>query len=300
VGLRLGTWLADDANAGRASKAIVDVVHGAIEVVDDKEVEEELARIVEGRIRAIAVAPLLGRAIDVGVQNGYHVRLLDAILAGLQGFLAENRSTFRERLTHESPWWVPEVIDNRIFDKIYDGVDRFLLDVRAEPDHEVRISIANRTLAFAERLRTDPELLAKGEEIKEEVLAHPDMQAWVTSLWGETKQALLESTSSADSEINRRIAGALQRLGERLHDEPELQAKVDRWVAQAVGYLIDNYKTEVSALIESTIERWDGESTSRKIELQVGRDLQFIRINGTVVGGLAGLLIYTVTELLLK
>ncbi|MCU1394410.1 MAG: hypothetical protein JWM34_2838 [Ilumatobacteraceae bacterium] len=298
VGRRIGEWLAEPANAARAAIGVADVIRGAIEVIDDTQVQEGIERIVQNRIRSTAVAPLLGKTIDLAVEGGHHQRLLDAIFSGLQGFLDDNRVTFRERLEQESPWWVPESIDDRIFTKIYDAVIRFLLDVGADPEHEVRHTIEARVEAFADRLRTDPELLAKGEQLKDEVLAHPDMQAWISSLWRDAKRGLIDAASRPDSELRERIATSLGKLGERLRDEPELQAKIDRWVTQAVGYVVENYRSEVSALIESTVARWDGESTSRKMELQVGRDLQFIRINGTIVGGLAGLIIYTVGQLL--
>jgi len=298
VGRRLGEWLSESDNAARAGVAVADVVRGAIEVIDDSEVQDGIERIVESRIRGAQVSPLLGKTIDLAIEGGHHQRLLDAIFTGLQGFLADNRTTFRERLEQESPWWVPESIDDRIFAKIYDGVIRFLVDVGGDPTHEVRASIAKRVEAFAGRLREDPEMIAKGEQLKDELLVHPDFRAWMESLWREAKRGLIEATSEPESELNRRIASSLAKLGSRLRDEPELQHKIDHWVARAVGYVIDNYRSEVSKLIESTVARWDGESTSRKLELQVGRDLQFIRINGTIVGGLAGLLIHALAELL--
>ena len=297
VGRRLGEWLSEPTHAERAAVAVADVVRGAIEVIDDAEVQEGIERIVENRIRSTHVAPLLGKTIDLAIEGGHHQRLLDAIFTGLQGFLDDNRVTFRERLEQESPWWVPDAIDDRIFAKIYDGVTRFLIDVGGDPSHEVRASIEKRVEAFAGRLRDDPEMIAKGEQLKEELLAHPDMRAWMESLWRDAKRGLIEATSQPTSELNQRIATSLAKLGARLHDEPELQAKIDHWVARAVGYVIDNYRSEVSKLIESTVARWDGESTSRKLELQVGRDLQFIRINGTIVGGLAGLVIHAIGEL---
>ena len=297
VGRRLGEWLAEPAHAERASVAVADIVRGAIEVIDDTEVQAGIERIVESRIRKTAVAPLLGKTIDLAVEGGHHQRLLDAIFSGLMGFLADNRQTLRTRLEQESPWWVPDTIDDRIFTKIYDGVSRFIVDVGADPDHEVRRNIATRVESFADRLRTDPELLAKGEQLKEELLAHPDVQAWIASLWRESKRGLIEAASRPDSELRGRITASLATLGGRLRDEPELQTKIDHWVAQAVGYVVENYRSEVSKLIESTVARWDGESTSRKMELQVGRDLQFIRINGTIVGGLAGVLIHAAGNL---
>ncbi len=297
VGRRLGEWLADSANAERAAVAVSDVVRGAIEVIDDTEVQAGIERIVESRIRKTPVAPLLGKTIDLAIEGGHHQRLLDAIFSGLMGFLDDNRLTLRVRLEQESPWWVPETIDDRIFTKIYDGVSRFIVDVGADPDHDVRRTIGHRVEAFADRLRTDPELLAKGEQLKEEILAHPDVQAWIASLWREAKRGLIDAASRPDSELRERITTSLAKLGGRLRDEPELQAKIDHWVAQAVGYIVENYRSEVSKLIETTVARWDGESTSRKMELQVGRDLQFIRINGTIVGGLAGLIIHAAGNL---
>ena len=147
-------------------------------------------------------------------------------------------------------------------------------------------------------VRDDPELLAKGEALKDELLDHPEFRAWMESLWLGAKRGLIDSTSDPDSELRRRAAVSLQRLGERLVAEPELQGKVNDWVERSLSYVVEHYRSEVSDLIASTVERWDGESTARRMELQVGRDLQFIRINGTLVGGLAGLVIHALGDLL--
>ena len=297
VGRRLGHWLTEPANAVRASEAIGDALQGTLEVLDDREVQHGLEGMVRRRIAETPVAPLVGKAIDLTVEGGHHQRLLDAVLVGLHGFLDDNRSTFRRRLDEESPWWVPEPIDDRVFEKIYTAVGSFLADVGGDPDHEIRQSIEDRIVRFATRLEHDPELLAKGEELKRELLDHPEFRAWIDSLWLGAKRALIEAADDPASELRLRVAANLQRLGQRLVDEPELQRKVDDWVQRALGYLVDHYRSEVSELIASTVERWDGESTARRMELQVGRDLQFIRINGTLVGGLAGLVIHTVSEL---
>ena len=182
---------------------------------------------------------------------------------------------------------------------IRSDAERFLAEVATDPRHEVRRSIDERFTAFAQRLRDDPELVRRGEDLKDEILAHPDVRAWIASLWGEMKRSLESATGDPDSELRRRLTASLQEVGERLRDDPELQAKVDRWAMSVGAYLIDNYRGEVSRLIATTVERWDGASTSRRMELQVGRDLQFIRINGTIVGGLAGLTIHLVTTHLL-
>ncbi len=298
IGRRAGEWLADPAHAERAGEAVSDVLHGGLEVLDDDEIQLGVEHFVEARIHATDVAPLLGRGIALTIEGGHHQRLLDAVLVGARGFLEDNRGVFRRRLDEESPWWVPDGIDDRVFDKIYTAVGRFVDDVHSSPRHEVRAAVDQRVGDFAERLQNDPALHAKGEELKAELLAHPEFRRWIDSLWGEAKQAMLEATDDPESELRRRLVGSLQRLGTRLATEPELQRKIDDWVSTAVAHVVENYRTEVSEIISSTVAKWDADATAEKLELQVGRDLQFIRINGTIVGGLAGFVIHAVGELL--
>ena len=298
VGARLGEWLRHPSNATRASAAAGDVIRGAIDVLDDEAISGSIEHMVVRRIRATEVSPLMGRAIDLAVEGGHHQWLLDSTLVALEHFLDDNRVSFRERLQHESPWWVPESIDDRIFDKIYTSVHSFLHDLGADPHHEVRRSIDTRVVEFAARLATDPALVRKGEELKDELLAHPDVRAWIASLWGEIRTSLELAAVDPESELRVRMTTSLAQLGERLGSDAALQSKIDSWVSSAAGYVVENYRGEVSRMISTTVERWDAESTSRRLELQVGRDLQFIRINGTIVGGLAGLAIHVVSQLI--
>lgn len=298
IGKRAGVWLADEAHATRAAGALSDVLRGVLEVLDDDEIQRGIEQIVQSRIDAVDAAPLLGKVLDATVEGGHHQRLLDAVLVGLGGFMEDNRSTFQNRIYEESPWWVPEGIDDRVLDKIYTAVGRFLTDIKASPDHEVRRTVDQRARGFATRLRDDPALAARGDELKAELLAHPEVRSWIDSLWSEAKRALLAAGDDEHSELRLRVTHSLQQFGDRLASEPELQTKVDAWVSQAVGHLVSNYRAEVSDIISSTVEKWDADATAEKIELQVGRDLQFIRINGTVVGGIAGFVIHAVGQLL--
>ncbi len=296
VGARLGGWLAEPRHAERAANAVADSLKGAIEVIDDRDIQDALGSAVEQRLRSTAVAPLLGKAVDVAVEGDHHQHLFDSLLTGLGTFIEENRTTFRRRLEQESPWWVPESIDDRIFDKIYNAVHSFLADVGGDPDHEIRRALDERIRRLADRMRTDEKLIARAEEIKLELLAHRDVQDWLASLWLELKQAILQAAGDPQSELRQRLTVALARVGRRLASDAELQAKVDEWVERAAVHVVENYRSELSDIIATTVERWDAADTSRRIELQVGRDLQFIRINGTVVGGLAGLLIHAAGE----
>src|SRR5215207_493483 len=255
VGQRIGRWLAEPAHAERAAGVAGDAVKGVVEVLDDDDVEDALGGMVERRLRQVDVAPLLARAIDVSVQGGHDQRLLDAVLKGLGQFLEENRDTLRGRLHTESPWWVPEPIDDRIFGKIFTGVQSFLADVLADSDHEVRHSLEERVLDLANRLRTDPAMIAKAEELKEELLSHPEVQAWFGSLWGSVKKTLIESAGDPQSDLMVRVADGLRQFGVRLGGDPELQRKIDDWLERTISYVVDNYKSEVGDLIASTVAR---------------------------------------------
>ena len=298
IGERVGGWLADPGHAARASQVLGDALAGTLEVLDDKEVQHGLEGVVRRRIAGAPASPLVGRAVDLSVEGGHHQRLLDALLAGLDTFLDDNDDELRRQLYRQAPTWAPEMINAKVFDKVYDVAKNIIADVRYDPRHEIRDSFHRAVVSAGERLKYDPETLAKGENLKDELLDHPEFRAWIESLWLGAKQGIIDATDDPSSELRLRAAASLQQLGARIAAEPELQRKVDTWVQRALGYVVERYRNEVSDLIANTVDRWDGEATAEKMELQVGRDLQFIRINGTLVGGLAGIAIHAIAEFL--
>ena len=298
VARRLGVWLAEPEHAHRLSANAGAMVRGLTEVLGDEDIQRALESGIINRVRRAPAAPLMARVVEAATAGRHHQALLDTTLSGLSGLLDENRSLLRQKLAEQSPWWVPEPIDDRLFRKFFDGVQGFIAEVRRDPDHELRHQLDVRVADLAVRLRTDPALIARGEELKDELLRHPEVQAWLDSLWRTTKESILAVADDPDSDLRRRLDAGLVRAGRALQEDPSLQAKVDGWVERVVSYLADEYGHEIADLIATTVARWDGAEASRRIELQVGRDLQFIRINGTVVGGLAGLIIYTMGQFL--
>jgi uncharacterized membrane-anchored protein YjiN (DUF445 family) len=297
---RIGDWLADPANAKTVSAQSAAAVRGVTEVLQDDLVQGGVEHLVATRVRGLPAAPLVGKVIDAAVDGDHHQVLLEGVLTSFESFLDENRQVFRQRLEEESPWWVPDTIDDVVFDRLYRGVKSFLADLKADRDHQMRIDIDHRAAKLAEALKTSPEMRAKGEELKEELLAHPEVRAWSASLWTRIKTSILEAADDPGSELRLRLEQALVEAGQSLQRDPVLQAKIDLWIIEATGYVADQFRNEVADLIGSTVRRWDARETAERLELQVGRDLQFIRINGTLVGGLAGLAIYTVSELFLR
>ncbi len=297
---RLGQWLATPGHAEMVGDQTAAAVRGITEVLSDEAIQQGLEGLVVDRAQQVPVAPVVGRAVDVAIEGGHHQALVNTALETIVAFLAENAGSLRNRLTQESPWWVPDMVDDAVFERIYSSVHRFLAEVAADPNHELRLSIDERAVRLADDLKRSPEMIARGEELKAELLAHHEFRSWTAGLWGGAKAAILEGAEDPQSTLRVRLDEALATAGRSLQEDEELQAKVDAWIVDALGYVAEQVRGEVAGLISSTVQRWDADETSDRIELQVGRDLQFIRINGTLVGGLAGLLIYTVSELLLS
>lgn len=294
---RVGGWLREPENAATIGAQSAAVVSGITEVLRDETVQHGMDQVVTARVKAIPVTPLIGKAVDVAIEGEHHQRLLEMTLVGLSNFMDENQDTFRYRLAEESPWWVPETVDDRVFDKIYEAIAKFLVEIRTQKGHEFRRQLDQRTLELSERLKSDPELEARGEKLRDEILAHPEVRAWTSSLWTRIKSGLVEATEDPESDLRVQLQQALVEAGTSLESDPVLQAKIDRWITDSIGYIAEQFRGEVAELIASTVRRWDAAETSDRLELQVGRDLQFIRINGTIVGGIAGLVIYTLSEL---
>ncbi len=299
IGRRVGDWLTDADNAASTCEQSAALVRGVTEVLQDDVVAASVEQLVRDRAEEVKVAPLMGRVIDAAVEGDHHQRLLESVLAALASFMDDNQASFRKRLDEESPWWVPEPIDDRLFNKLYSAIQQFVSDVGDEPNHEMRRDISKRTAEFAEQLRNSPELAAKANSLKAELLNHPEVRAWSASLWHTIKSALLEAADDPQSDLRLKMQESLMLAGRSIQNDPELQQKLDMWVLDATSYVAEQFRDEVADLISTTVGRWDADETADRLELQVGKDLQFIRINGTLVGGVAGLVIYSLSQLLL-
>lgn len=298
VSRRAARWVTEEKNAATVARHTSAALAGAAGVLRDESVQGAIEQSIGAWVRRVPLAPLAGKALAVATADGRHEELVDAALRGSLRFLDDHREDLRSRFGRESPWWVPEAIDDRIFTKLFDGLRGFLVEVGATPHHEFRDYLDRRVAQLAERLQTDPELIDRGEEIKEQILSHPAVRAWTMSLWTDLKALLQRQAGDPSSQLRQRIAAEVVHIGERVSADPEMQSKLDGWVESAVIYLLDEHRHQAGDLIASTVARWNPQDASQRVELAVGRDLQFIRINGTVVGGLAGVVIYSIGRLI--
>jgi uncharacterized membrane-anchored protein YjiN (DUF445 family) len=298
VSRRAGEWLRADRHAERVVSVVADGVGRVLPMLRDEDVTTFMERSLLPRFADQPLSPIAGHLLRSVVDDGAHHALLDLALVEAYGWLRENRNVVAEVVAPRAPRWSPQWVDSLVIDRIHREVLAWLADVRDRPDHAARHALDKLLIRLATDLQADPAMMLRFENFKRRMLSHPDMGPSLTAVWDAVRVALLEATADADGPFRTRAREALVDLGRRLEDEPELQAKVDGRAAEAVGYVVRTYGTEIVSIISDTIERWDGREAARKIELHVGRDLQFIRINGTVVGGLAGLLIHTLSQLL--
>jgi uncharacterized membrane-anchored protein YjiN (DUF445 family) len=295
---RVGAWLADPVHAERVARELADLLVEAFGSVRNEDAHRLLEAEVKRMAASVPLAPLAGRALRAVTTGGRDRELFDSVLPYLQRVLEEQRPFLRSRFGENAPRWLPNPVEGRIFDRLYDGLTELLRDVADDPWHELRLEYRRWLKRVIEQLTTSPEVRARGERLKQELLEHPELRRWLAGLWGDVKETLRAQAADPGSELHRRIREAVMAAGRRLRDDPAVAGRAETALERALRYVAEHFRSEIAGLVSSTIAQWDAAETSRKLELLLGRDLQFIRINGTVVGGLAGVAIHAVAELL--
>ena len=296
VAVRAAAWLAEPAHAERVAGHLADAAMALVELVEDDDVHQLIEDVVRNRLEAVPLAPLAGRTLAFLTEHRRHDEVLEAAMRGLDDWLDEHRDELRERFGERSPWWLPGAVEHKIFERLLDGARGVLEEMADDPDHELRRHLDLRLRRLAEDLQNSPELHERGEQLKRDLLAQPQVREWAASVWGDVKPALRAQAADPSSELRRRLASAVGAAGARLRDDPGLAAKAQEGLESGARYVVGNFHGEIAGLVSGTIARWDGEETSRRLELLLGRDLQYIRVNGTVVGGAAGLVLHAVAQ----
>jgi len=297
VGLRLAEWLADADNARTISRNAATAMSSAAQMLRDEDVQEVIDRSLAERVRGMHLAPLLGKVLSVMTEDDRHQEVLDEVIDLASRVVNDNSEIIRSRIEQETPWWIPTAVDEKIFKRVLGAIQRLLTELSADPNHALRHRFDTSLREFIERLNTSPEFAARVDAWKEEFLDNDAARRFSASLWQDGKAALARYAANPDSKAPSVIENALTTFGQKAVDDPELLSKLDEFAVDVAVFLVGRYQDEVAELIASTVSAWDPELTSRRVELAIGRDLQFIRINGTIVGGLAGMLIYLISSL---
>src|SRR6266699_91738 len=291
---RLAAWLGDRANAARFAGRAADLVVTVAETLRDEDVQRVLTAELARAVDAVEVAPLAGRALRFIIAGGHHAEFFNAIVSGADRYLAAHHAELRELFEAESPRWVPDAVYRRVFDRLYSRLRERLVAMAADPDDETRRQFDAWLAGLPDRLETDPELRERGERLKHDVLGSTLLRDWSSELWQKVKDSLRTQAADSESELRRRLADVLAAAGRRLGSDLRLADGLDRMIESGVRALVDRFHDELAGLVTGTIERWDAAETSNQLELHLGRDLQYIRINGTVVGAGVGLILHAV------
>ena len=248
------------------------------------------------RLQALDLARLSGAALDFVTEDARHQALLDHALVLIAGWLDRNRALILTKFGEQSSF-TPKFVDGYIVKRFVDGMIDLIREVADTPHHEIRLRFDRTVREFVDRLSTDPAFRARAEALKQEALRLLAPEKFTASLWRELKRHLAEPADGAASPLEQQIDRALGHLARSLRDDAGLKARVDRAVARVAGALTGRLRHQVGSLIADVVRRWDFREVGDRLELEIGRDLQFIRLNGTVVGGLVGLALHALLHL---
>jgi uncharacterized membrane-anchored protein YjiN (DUF445 family) len=295
---RVGRWLSQEQHSVRVITEVAKASSRVLLAIEDDDMLGFVEQSLLPRLVNEPLSPVVGHLLESVVQDGDHHGLVDIALVEAHVWLSANEEAVASIVGARAPWWTPAWLDEKVIERVHREALSWVADVRDRPNHPARQALDDLLAQLARDLQHDPETAARAEALKVRMMTHPQIGPSVVGMWDALRSAMLGALDEADGQLRRRGVSALSEFGERLLNDPELRQRVDDHVADAIGFVVSAYGHEIAKVISQTVDRWDGKEAADRIELHVGRDLQFIRINGTIVGGLAGLAIHTLNVLL--
>jgi uncharacterized membrane-anchored protein YjiN (DUF445 family) len=289
----IARWLSDPVNANSTGQRIASALPQALRSLPRDDVKAFLTRSVRHGIEAVPAAPLASKILSLFWARGETQALIEQGITRASSALTRNKDTIKLKVSQKSSRFIPKWVDAIIAERIIGGITQ-LLEEMLQPNHPWRVDLANAIEQLIKDLAEDPEMHVRGEQFKAGMLDNPVVIQQINEVWVEIETRL--DSPSTTSQLSGAIERGLIALGERVADDERLRTAINKWLRVAILRSVAPRRAEIAAFIRQVVENWDTETLVRRIELQVGRDLQYIRINGTVVGGLVGLLIFTVTQ----
>jgi uncharacterized membrane-anchored protein YjiN (DUF445 family) len=288
----LGRWLQRPDNAASASRDVGRALQWLLAAGDTGPLRGALATSFGELTRTIPIRRLLGALIEVLATGPYADQLISALLGFGREQLDRNKPLIRSRIHDRSPWWLPKFVDAEIYDQLVAELERILAQIDDEGSHPARMAIRARLGQLADSVADDPDFMNRTEALRTEFLQHPAVADFGRDALRHLQDHFVAALDDPGSELRRGLTRELQNLGTKLATDAATAAELDAWLGSVAIYLVERYREPISSIIPTTVAQWDSQATSRRIELHIGRDLQFIRINGTLVGGLVGLLLW--------
>jgi len=298
TGLRLAEWLSEGRNRHRVISEVVSLARRALGRVGDDDIRTIVEESLLPRLAKEELAPIAGAFLEGIVDDEAHHGLVDLLLRELDLWVERNPERLQKLIGDRAPVWSPIWVDRMVGKWGYEQIQTWITQIREDPGHDIRVALDDLLGDLARDLQEDEHIRERAEALKVRLLTHPSLTDTVISLWGSLRDSLLAAMEDETSSLWRRVDGWIAEFAQHLNDDETFRARLESRFNDVVCYLVQRYGPELAGIISHTVESWDADEASRKIELFVGRDLQFIRINGTIVGALAGLVIHTVAVLI--
>jgi uncharacterized membrane-anchored protein YjiN (DUF445 family) len=295
VSARVGEWLSEPANAAKVVAEGASLAAVGLRRIRDSDVEGLVAEVILPRLVREPISPIAGNLLAEVLRDDAHHGLVDLALEEGYHWLIHNQDTFTAVIGERAPRWVPERLNELVTDRVHLEAVHWIADIRADPHHRARAALDSLLAQLAADLLTNPPTQERAERLKTRLFEHPQFLAAGMSVFDALKRALLDALDDETGPLHERATAELVRFGERIGTDEALRQRLDTVAADAAAFGVRRYGGELTAVITHTIARWDGREAAARIELQVGRDLQFIRINGTIVGGLVGVAIHAIS-----
>jgi uncharacterized membrane-anchored protein YjiN (DUF445 family) len=293
-----GRFLAAPPQQSRLWRGAARMLEGLLEALDPDRFGAMVKAALADRLRAFDIAPLLGETLDAAIAEDRHVPLLDELVIWTGRLVSRNEDLIRQ-LVHDRSGsilrWTG--LDATVADKIVDGIDRLLTELAADPKHPLRLKIEESLRDLAERLRSDPAMQARVAALKADLLANPAVEQWWLGVWERMRGGMIARLKDPQGALAGQVGDVLRQLGQTLENDPRVRHALNRFARRAIVGVAAEYGDSIVRLVSDTVRRWDARTITTRLEAAVGKDLQYIRINGTLVGGLVGLIIHTVEVL---
>lgn len=295
---RLGAWLGTPGNAARVTHDVSAALDWALQAGDGSELRSALGSSLRTAFDEVPVSRAIATLLEVLTSGSHAQTVIDQLVQFGRAQVENHRVAIRVRIHEQSPWWIPKFVDQEIFDKLIAEIEQLLHAIAADPDHPARTELVARLKSLQTALADDPALADKSRALQQELVAHPAVRSYAHDLWTKLGDSLHAALAGEHSPLRLGIEGEIRKLGAVLRDDPEVAARLNGWLEQLLLYIVENYRDSLSEIVSETIESWDPIATSKRIEQHIGTDLQYIRVNGTLVGGLVGVLLYVVVRAL--
>jgi len=291
-------WLVNDDNRKKIIEYIRSFIPEIFGILKNEEIKEFLIRNLKDNLKNIKLSGLLKTILESLTINNQHEKWIKTVISEVRKIIDKNKTTIRDKVKEQTPWWTFGVLDEKIFNKIISGINDFIEDFETNSDNKFRKELNQKLTKLITDLSDDKKLIAKVEDFKNNLIENKVLTNNLSLFIENLSNKLTEDINSKDSEILKLIDSAILKFATGMKDNKTLQDKIDFQIENIAVKLISKNADKISSIITERIDKWDAKEISEVLEVQIGRDLQFIRINGTLVGGVVGLGIYVVSKII--